>query len=78
MVSTSIRMSEEVRDRLDFLAKRTGRTKTYYIQEAIAEKLEDLELYYLAEERLKKSRAGKSKTYTLDEVIKKYGLEDKV
>jgi RHH-type rel operon transcriptional repressor/antitoxin RelB len=51
----------------------TGRSKTYYMIEAISEKLEDLEDLYLAEERTRALRAGRSRTYTLDEVEKRLG-----
>jgi len=46
---TAIRLPDETFDRLQELAKRTGRTATYYIREAIQEHLEDLEDIYLSE-----------------------------
>lgn len=49
----ALRLSPEIEERLEALAKKTGRTKSYYAREAILEKLEDMEDYYLAEERLK-------------------------
>lgn len=45
----AIRLPAEIEERLATLAKRTGRTKTYYATQAIMEKLEDLEDYYTAE-----------------------------
>ena len=72
----AIRLPADVENRLDVLAKATGRTKTFYAREAILEHLDDLEDLYLAEQRLIDNRAGKSKTYTLDEVVKSLGLED--
>ena len=72
----AIRLPADVENRLDVLAKATGRTKTFYAREAILEHLDDLEDLYLAEQRLIDNRAGKSKTYTLDEVVKDLGLED--
>ena len=51
----AIRLPAEVEDRLDALAKATGRTKTYYAREAILAYLEDLEDTYLAEKRLEES-----------------------
>ncbi len=70
----AVRMPAEVEARLDKLSRRTGRTKTYYVREAVLEHLDDLEDLYLAEEELKAIRGG-SKTYTLDEVRKDLGLE---
>ena len=72
----AIMLPADVENRLDVLAKATGRTKTFYAREAILEHLDDLEDLYLAEQRLIDNRAGKSKTYTLDEVVKSLGLED--
>ena len=51
-------------------------SKTYYMVEAISEKLEDLEDLYLAEARTLDLKAGRSRTYTLDEVEKRLGLVD--
>ena len=76
--SVSVRLPKELVDRLDNLAKQTGRTKTYYIQEALLEKISDLELVYLAQKREEDLRAGRSKTHTLDEVIEANGLADTV
>lgn len=71
----AIRLPADVEARLDALAKATGRTKTFYAREAILQHLEDLEDLYLAEQRLIDSRAGKSESLPLDEVMKRYGME---
>lgn len=39
----AIRLPETIEKRLDRLAKRTGRAKTYYAREAILRHLDDLE-----------------------------------
>jgi len=44
----AIRLPEEVEKRLDALARRTGRTKTFYAREAIVEHLRDLESSFSA------------------------------
>ena len=49
----ALRLSPEIEARLEAMAKKTGRTKSFYAREAILEKLEDMEDYYLAEGRLK-------------------------
>ncbi len=71
----AIRLPEEVEKRLDRLAKRTGRTKTYYAREAVLRHLDDLEDIYLAEAALEEIRAGRSKTVPLESAMKKHGLE---
>ncbi len=72
----AIRLPAEVENRLEALARATGRTKTFYAREAILEHLADLEDLYLAEQRLIDIRAGKTQTLPLEEVMKRYGLED--
>ena len=72
----AIRLPEEIEGRLERLAQATGRTKTFYAREAILTHLDDLEDLYLAEQRLIDNRAGRSRTYTLEEVERELGLED--
>ena len=54
----AVRLDEEQERRLARLAERTGRTKTFYAKAAIDAHLDDLEDFYLAEERLRDFRAG--------------------
>jgi RHH-type rel operon transcriptional repressor/antitoxin RelB len=72
----AIRLPEEIETRLETLAKRTGRSKTFYAREAILQHLEDLEDLYQAERVVKRIRAGKESTSTLDEVEARLGLAD--
>ena len=74
----AIRLPSDIEERLERLAKATGRTKTYYAyaREAILEHLDDLEDLYLAEQRPIDHRAGRSHTYTLEEVERELGLAD--
>jgi len=74
-MAVSLRLPDDVSKRLDKLSKRTGRTKTFYMIQAICEHIGDLEDLYLAERRLRALRAGRSRTYTLDEVERDLGLE---
>ncbi len=74
MVSMSFRIPEEMMTRLNNLANMTGRSKTYYVQEAVKEKISELEMIYLAKQRAENIRLKKSKTNTLDEVLKRNGL----
>lgn len=70
----AIRLPERIEKRLARLAKRTGRTKTYYAREAILKHLEELEDIYLAEKRLADIRAGRTKTIPMEEVMRQHGL----
>jgi RHH-type transcriptional regulator, rel operon repressor / antitoxin RelB len=68
----SIRLDPAIERRLSDLARRTGRTKTYYARELIEGNLEDLEDRYLAEARLEKRRRPLSS----QQVRKELGLDD--
>jgi RHH-type rel operon transcriptional repressor/antitoxin RelB len=70
----AIRLPDEVEKRLDALARRTGRTKTFYAREAIMEHLDDLEDLYLAEAAYARYLSGEEKATPLEEVMKRYGL----
>ena len=52
----AVRLDEDIEGRLEALAARTGRTKTFYARAAIEAHLDDLEDFYLAEERLRDFR----------------------
>jgi RHH-type rel operon transcriptional repressor/antitoxin RelB len=70
----AIRLPKSIEKRLDRLARRTGRTKTFYAREAILEYLGDLEDLYLAEEVLERVRSGEERTIPLKDVLKRHGL----
>lgn len=71
----SIRLPGEIEARLANLATRTGRSKSYYLTQAIVEHIDDLEDLYLAEQRLIDIRAGHTQTVPLEEVKKRYDVE---
>ncbi len=73
----AIRLPAEIEARLANLAKETGRSKTYYATQAILEKIEDLEDYYLAEKAYREYLADGKKAYTLDQVKQEYELSHK-
>ena len=73
-MSVSLRLPDDLNFRLGDLAAKTGRSKTFYMLEAIREHLDDLEDLYLAEQRLIEIRAGRSRTVSLDDVERELGL----
>jgi RHH-type transcriptional regulator, rel operon repressor / antitoxin RelB len=75
-MAISIRLSEDIEARLETLADKTGRSKTFYIREAIAVHLQDMEDLFLAETVLKRVRSGKETTYSSKQVRTTLGLED--
>jgi len=60
----ALRLPPAIEKRLDALAKKTGRTKSFYAREAILRHLEDLEDFHLAQRRLARGGAH----VTLDEL----------
>lgn len=42
----AVRLPEDIENRLDTLARKTGRTKTFYVREAILEHIEDFKDAY--------------------------------
>ena len=70
----AVRLDQDTEGRLERLAAKTGRTKTFYARAAIKAHLDDLEDYYLAEERLRDFR--ECDAIPLAEVEKRLGLAD--
>lgn len=72
MHSLTIRLPEKIDSRLNRLAKRTHRTKTFYVREAILSYLEDLEDTYDALKALKEP----GKNYSMAEVVRDLDLTE--
>lgn len=70
----AVRLPPEIEGRLEALAERTGRTKTFYARAAIEAHLDDLEDFYLAEERMKGFRDGDA--IPLSDLKAQLGLDD--
>lgn len=69
----ALRLDKDTERRLEELAKRTGRTKSHYAREAIEAYIEELEDFYLAEERL--ASFDERKLIPLEELEAEFGLE---
>jgi RHH-type rel operon transcriptional repressor/antitoxin RelB len=65
----ALRLPEDIERRLEALAQRTGRSKSFYAREAIVEHMDDLEDAYLASER-HKTDTGERKA--LDDMLARY------
>jgi RHH-type rel operon transcriptional repressor/antitoxin RelB len=76
MQMLGVRLPAEIEQRLDALASETGRTKSFYVREAILEHLDNLEDIYMAEQVLERVRRGEERVYTSEEVERMFGLED--
>jgi RHH-type rel operon transcriptional repressor/antitoxin RelB len=66
----ALRLPPEIELRLESLARKTGRSKSYYAREAILRQIEDIEDDYLARRRL--ARGGPRVTLeSLERQVKK-------
>ncbi len=63
-MATSIQLTSDTEQQLDFLVAQTGRSKAFYLGEIIECGLEDLEDYYLAADVLERLRKGTEKVYS--------------
>lgn len=67
----ALRLPAELEQRLEDLARKTGRTKSFYAREAIVEHIDDLEDMYLVRERL----SDDPEYVSFDEVVENLGLD---
>jgi RHH-type transcriptional regulator, rel operon repressor / antitoxin RelB len=70
----SVRVPTEIFKRLESLSKKTGRTSTFYLREALEEHLDDLEDIYLAEQALERLQQGQEQILSNEEFWR--GLDD--
>ncbi len=76
MHTTSLRLPDDIGQRLTTLAEKTGRSKSSYILEAIREHLDDLEDLYIAEQRVADIRANRSRVFSSEEVEAMLNVEN--
>lgn len=76
MPTVSIRLDEKTNKRLEVLAARTGRTKTYYVRTAVLAQIEDLEDLHEAERAFLDLRTGRDQVHSLKDVERRLGLAD--
>lgn len=74
--TAALRIPEDLANRYDRLAKSTGRTKTFYMTEALAAEIDRLEYEYGLMKKVEDFRAGRLETVTLDELEESLGLAD--
>lgn len=71
-MTLAIRLPDALEKRLNNLAKKTGRTKTYYVCKALSEYINDMEDLHIAMERLAKPS---KRYYSMEEVKRELGLD---
>lgn len=73
---TSLRIPTDLSERYNRLAKETGRSRSYYINEALADSIDRFEYEYGILRDIEDYRAGRFETYSIDEVRAHCGLAD--
>lgn len=69
-----VRLPVDLVKRYDNLAKATGRSRTYYLTEALEESIGQLEYQYGLLKKVEDYRAGRLETVSIDELENHLGL----
>ncbi|MGI6252554.1 MAG: type II toxin-antitoxin system RelB family antitoxin [Aminivibrio sp.] len=72
----AVQIPEDLDNRLNALARRTGRSKSSFVREALMRQLDDIEDYYFGMETLERIRKGEERVYSSDEARRELGLDD--
>jgi len=72
----SIRLDDDLDARLERLARLTGRSKSFYVKQALAEQIEDLEDLFLARKIAKRVADGRERLIPLEELERELGVAD--
>mgnify|MGYP000342780738 CR=1 FL=1 len=74
--SITVRIPTDLSERYNRLAKETGRSRSYYVNEALADSIDRFEYEYGILKDIEDYRAGRLETYSIDEVKAHCGLAD--
>lgn len=69
----AVRLDPDLEQRLTFMAKRSGRSKSDFVRRAIEDRIEEMECIALLEEAMRDPDAGK--TISLDQMRRELGLD---
>lgn len=72
----SVRLDDELDSRLERLARLTGRSKSFYVKQALAEQIEDLEDLYVARKIAKRVSEGRERLIPLEDLERELGVDD--
>lgn len=72
----SVRLDDELDARLERLARLTGRSKSFYVKQALEEQIEDLEDLYAARKVARRVSAGREQLIPLEDLEREIGVED--
>ena len=69
----AVRLDPDLEERLTFMAKRSGRSKSDFVRRAIEDRIDEMECIALLEEAMRDPDAGK--TVSLEQVRRELGLD---
>ncbi|KQB83320.1 type II toxin-antitoxin system RelB family antitoxin [Corynebacterium oculi] len=75
-MATSVRLSPETAQKLEMLAERTGRSKSFYLRRAVEESIDRLLWQYEVAADWEDIKEGRMATHSHSEVKKQLGLDD--
>ncbi|AYD90615.1 ribbon-helix-helix protein, CopG family [Actinomyces lilanjuaniae] len=70
----SLRLPDDLKDRLDRLSAQTGRPASFHVRQALTERLDHLEDMYALAARAEAARSGQATTFSLAEVAHDLGI----
>jgi RHH-type rel operon transcriptional repressor/antitoxin RelB len=73
----SIRLDEDLAARLERLARLTGRSKSFYVKQAIENHIEDLEDLYFAQQVAKRVAEGRERLIPLEQIERELAGADR-
>lgn len=72
----SVRLSSELKDRLDKLSAKTGRPAAYYVREALTDQIDELEYAYGLQAMAEEARRGELHTTSFEDVLTELGIAE--
>lgn len=73
MAVVSLDLTDDLFDRLQKMADETGRTKAFYVLEALTQQINHLEDRHFIEQQMKMAPAARALNYTLDDIEREFG-----
>jgi RHH-type rel operon transcriptional repressor/antitoxin RelB len=72
----SIRLDDDLDARLERIARLTGRSKSFYLRQALVEQIEDLEDLFLSRAIVNRVADGRERLIPLDALERELGVDD--
>ncbi|MGT3005690.1 type II toxin-antitoxin system RelB family antitoxin [Pasteurella multocida] len=77
-MAMTLRLPAHLDERLSNLTQHTGRSKSFYVSQAVESYLEDMEDLLIANAVIERIKTGKERTYSPEEVRHEISMESKI